>query len=319
MRRPLVDVPAGVPVEEARLSLPGPWVVAGCEFTVGVSPVAATKPGQQAWLSIVDLATGATPPDGSVAIAGQATYQLQAPPGPCRGEVRLYLQAPGQPLRVLQRLPVEVRQLPPTRLEQVELTVQPGRVAAGGTIEVHFGQPLVARPGTQLWVTVSPAKSPEDVYGDWKFVAAGSESAKLQAPTEGGPHEVRLHADYPAMHYHIVARAPLQVEPQPPRLPVAITLMFRSGGFAPGEPVEVRFVPPLPPAPAGSYWLTITAVGAPDRDFGEYVYLDGGAQSARLAAPVTPGKHELRLHGDYPARSFHVLARATIGVVRSAR
>jgi eukaryotic-like serine/threonine-protein kinase len=75
---------------------------------------------------------------------------------------------------------------------------------------------------------------------------------------------------------------------------------------APGEEIEIRFAAPVSSKPQSRAWITVIAADQPPSAYGEWSYLDDGATSATLKAPSKPGAYEVRLHTDYPAKSFNV-------------
>ena len=61
------------------------------------------------------------------------------------------------------------------------------------------------------------------------------------------------------------------------------------------------------------FWITIVAKGSPDTTWGSYQYVPDGAKSVEMH-PATAGDFEIRLHGNYPTLSTHVVDRHAIHV-----
>ncbi|HEY6177364.1 MAG TPA: hypothetical protein VIX73_23065, partial [Kofleriaceae bacterium] len=76
--------------------------------------------------------------------------------------------------------------------------------------------------------------------------------------------------------------------------------------YAPGEEIGIRFAGPVSSKPQSRAWITVIAADQPASSYGDWSYLDDGATTASLKAPARPGPYEIRLHTDYPAKSFNV-------------
>jgi hypothetical protein len=79
------------------------------------------------------------------------------------------------------------------------------------------------------------------------------------------------------------------------------------------EPIEVAFSAPAYPPAGERLWITLAPAGSPDSEWGELQEVARGQASKRLVPPVA-GDYEVRLHDGYPARPFHVVARARVKV-----
>lgn len=82
----------------------------------------------------------------------------------------------------------------------------------------------------------------------------------------------------------------------------------------PGEPVTLVFPAPLEAAKGEQYWAAIVAVGQSDSEWGTWSYVPAAARKLTLKAPGEPGDYEVRLHGNYPTKSFNVVHRVRIHV-----
>ncbi len=80
-----------------------------------------------------------------------------------------------------------------------------------------------------------------------------------------------------------------------------------------GEEIEIAFDRPLGGQAIDQYWMALVPAPAPEGDIGARIFLDRGATTARLRA-TAPGDYEIRLHGRYPAKEHHLLARIPVKV-----
>lgn len=96
--------------------------------------------------------------------------------------------------------------------------------------------------------------------------------------------------------------------------PEAATFTLDKDSIAVGEYPMVTFSSPLSPRTNERYWITVVAADAPDEEWGQWQYLDAGAESAELKSPAQPGPYEVRLHDGYPARQYHVVCRRSLAV-----
>lgn len=93
-----------------------------------------------------------------------------------------------------------------------------------------------------------------------------------------------------------------------------VTFTLAETTVAVGEQPRVTFSEPLAAAAGERYWITLVEEGTPDSAWGQWQYVEAGAKEATLAAPTTEGKYEVRLHGNYPTKSYHVIHRASLSV-----
>ena len=81
-----------------------------------------------------------------------------------------------------------------------------------------------------------------------------------------------------------------------------------------GEPVALVFPAPLQAKQGEQYWAAIVAVGQPDSEWGVWSYVPDAAKRMVLKAPTNAGDYEVRLHGNYPTKSYNVVHRVRIHV-----
>jgi serine/threonine-protein kinase len=88
--------------------------------------------------------------------------------------------------------------------------------------------------------------------------------------------------------------------------------------YAPGDPIEIRFAAPVRSKPESQAWITVIEADRPASAYGAWSYLDDGTKLATLKAPSRPGAYEIRLHTDYPARTFNVQRAVPLTVAERA-
>ncbi len=103
---------------------------------------------------------------------------------------------------------------------------------------------------------------------------------------------------------------PLPADPLAP--PPAVELSAAS--FAPGAAIGIRFTPGVRSVPGRRAWVTVAPAGSAPTSYGAWEYVDDKARRATLRAPGKPGAYEVRLHTDYPARSFNLVRAVPFAV-----
>jgi hypothetical protein len=94
---------------------------------------------------------------------------------------------------------------------------------------------------------------------------------------------------------------------------VRSTIVLSKASFAAGEPITMRFEPPLSGPPNEEFWITIVAPEAADTSWAAYDYLKSGTSSHTMKY-ATPGTWEVRLHDGYPRVTTHLVARAKLRI-----
>jgi Mg-chelatase subunit ChlD len=180
----------------------------------------------------------------------------------------------------------------PLTVTDVGATVSvPARVAAGAEFDVEWTGP----GNSQDFVSIDPTGAPDREYGPYAYTRPG-QVAKVRAPDASGNYEVRYHM---ANSYRVIGRAPIVVGE------VAASLDAPASARA-GSTLEVGWTGP---AQDGDF-VSIDAVGAPDRDYGPYAYTKDSPAAVRV--PDAPGDYALRYH---TAQSYRVLATRQLTVV----
>jgi eukaryotic-like serine/threonine-protein kinase len=94
--------------------------------------------------------------------------------------------------------------------------------------------------------------------------------------------------------------------------PAQLTFKLESSTVPPGQPVIIKFPGPMPSKANNRAWVTVIEPGKPPSSYGTWEYVADGATTAKLAAPTKPGTYEVRLHTEYPAKSFNVVHSAVL-------
>jgi len=101
--------------------------------------------------------------------------------------------------------------------------------------------------------------------------------------------------------------------PAPARLPAqeqtiaAPTFRLAASSYAPGAEIRIRFSQAISSTTRSRAWVTVSERGAPSSSYGAWQYVDDHATSAALEAPKKDGAYEVRLHTDYPTKSYNVV------------
>ncbi len=208
------------------------------------------------------------------------------------------------------------------------VSVNPTFTLAAPTVEVgespviRFNAPLVPLEGERYWITLIPSREPDPSWGKWAYVESGATEVKLAAPTEAGDYEIRLHGNYPAKPYNVVFRVSLKVVASGPGVSAGEestrameSCRLERTAIQVGQAPRVFFGAPLVPVVGEQYWITLIRAGAGDGEWGDWKYVDSGATEVTLAVPTSPGDYEVRLHGNYPTKSYNVVCRQSLQVV----
>jgi hypothetical protein len=110
-----------------------------------------------------------------------------------------------------------------------------------------------------------------------------------------------------------VAIAPTET-PRPAARTGAPSFRLDATAYEPGDAIEVRFAAPVRSKPQSRAWITVVEADRPASAYGTWGYVEDGATAATLKAPTRPGAYEIRLHTDYPAKSFHVVHAVRVSV-----
>jgi len=97
------------------------------------------------------------------------------------------------------------------------------------------------------------------------------------------------------------------------------TFKLDAKSYAPGDPITITFPGPMSSKQDSRAWITVIEQGKSPSSYGTWEYVADGATSAKLAAPKQPGAYEVRLHTDYPKKSFNVVHTVQLTIVDKAQ
>ncbi|MBX3229075.1 MAG: hypothetical protein KIT84_01955 [Labilithrix sp.] len=97
--------------------------------------------------------------------------------------------------------------------ERPKMTVEPNPVVADTTVWARFDRPINGRAVDQYWIVIAPVGAPTEYRSDYRSVPRSAEGMQLQAPSQPGDYEVRLHGDWPKRDHNLVRTVPLRVIP----------------------------------------------------------------------------------------------------------
>ena len=205
-------------------------------------------------------------------------------------------------------------EVPPTDLTQVEF-VPMGAPIAGQPLTVNFSGEIVPAPMHSVWFVVAEEKADESTYLTSVLIPSGANSVAIPMPSEAGRFEVRLVVfDATGKVVDVPFRKAAEVAPAPPPTdPGKLTISLVSNSVAKGDPVVLRFSEPLRAADGERYWMTVCTPETPDASWDAWVYVDDGATEVQVV-PTRTGALEVRLHGNYPTKSYNVIFRKGITV-----
>lgn len=204
--------------------------------------------------------------------------------------------------------------LAPATIRQDAFTLDSTTYKGGDKITLKFPAALQPAEGTQYWCCIVPVGTADSSFGSWTYVKAGATSAELTAPATSGDYEVRLHSDYPKKSYNVVHRIKVTVGGLSPTKPEDMKFTLESESIPVDKQIKVKFAAPMVPLQNESFWLALVEAGAPDDERGLWVGVAVGATEAVLPAATASGKHEVRLHANYPTKRNHIVHRVALDV-----
>ncbi len=192
--------------------------------------------------------------------------------------------------------------------DEAPFTLATTSFKGGDSITITFPKTL---PPDQArhWVCVVPKGAADSAFGTWSYLKADAKSHVLEAPAVDGEYEVRLHSLYPKKSNNVLHRTAIVVAglTPTPAEEQKLTLSATSGPVDVG--VKVGFKTALVPEAERRFWVALVPAGAPDTAQGLWRFVPSGATELTLPAPTASGKHELRLHANYPKQSTNVVHR----------
>ena len=82
-----------------------------------------------------------------------------------------------------------------------------------------------------------------------------------------------------------------------------------------GATIEIELAAPIRSTLQSRAWVTVSQAGTPASSYGVWSYVEDGAKSITLKAPDVAGAYELRLHTDYPKKTYNVRQMVPFTVV----
>ncbi|MBL0216228.1 MAG: serine/threonine protein kinase [Myxococcales bacterium] len=111
---------------------------------------------------------------------------------------------------------------------------------------------------------------------------------------------------------------PAEADPSSPVPTVAASaapeLSLDASVYPPSTEVHIRFAVPLSAPKTSRAWVAIAPVGSLPSIYSTWKYVPDGAIQIQLKAPAAEGAYEVRLHTDYPAKSFNIARTAPFAV-----
>jgi hypothetical protein len=112
---------------------------------------------------------------------------------------------------------------------------------------------------------------------------------------------------------------PASTPPQAPEQAIAApTFRLAARSYSPGAAIQIRFAQAISSLPDSRAWVTVAPRGTPESTYGAWKYVDDHATAAELEAPAKDGAYEVRLHTNYPAKSYNVVHAEPFAVVTVA-
>jgi hypothetical protein len=104
--------------------------------------------------------------------------------------------------------------------------------------------------------------------------------------------------------------------PPPPDVDTTPVPLFAVSAktYAPGDTVDITFGSPVSSKSGNQAWVTISEKGAPPTSYGPWDYVKDGATEAQLKAPKRAGDYEVRIHTNYPTKTYNVRYAVPIAV-----
>jgi serine/threonine protein kinase len=112
---------------------------------------------------------------------------------------------------------------------------------------------------------------------------------------------------------------PIKAPPTQPIVPsTAIpTFALNAKSFEVGDPIEIKFGKPVASKSGDQAWITVSEAGSPQSSYGDWSYVTDGATTAALKAPKKAGAYEVRIHTNFPSKSYNVRYSVPITVTET--
>ncbi len=195
--------------------------------------------------------------------------------------------------------------------------------APGATIVFNFEKPVPSSGAHRAWVTIVEEGQPKDTYRAWEYVADQARTASIKAPLNPGRYEARVHTDYSTMSTNLRYSVKLRIAGDPPSerpstgdgTPLAKQrFSITATTFAPKATAQLAFAAPMHARSGERFWVTVVRADLPDTAYGAYEYVPDGAWTMPLVMPAAPGDYEIRLHANFPTKSYNVVHRTIVRI-----
>ena len=247
----------------------GATIEAPAEVPVG-SEISVSWTGPNAALDFISIDPAGAPSSqyGDYVYANVAQpAALSVPDVPGSYEIRYHESGSGYPVIGIQAVQV-------TDVTATFSSLAP--VAAGATVEIAW-----EGPGNELdFISIDPAGSDDSAYGPYAY--ATSSPVSITAPDQGGEYVVRYHLG--GTGYRVIGQTALTVGS------VSASIVAPDEAQA-GAEIEVTWEGPG----AELDYISVDPEGAPDDDYGPYVYVRDGTQLS-IGVPDVPGQYQVRYH-----------------------
>jgi hypothetical protein len=189
----------------------------------------------------------------------------------------------------------------------------------GATVQIRFAAPIPSPEKSRAWITAATVGSPAESYGDWVFVDDGASTAALKAPDAPGVYELRLHTEYPTKATNLVHAVPFAVaaEDKPASgqtTPRAQQRFTAATSARAGANIDIKFPVAMVAESGEQFWITIVARDAADTAYDHYDYVPAGARTMSFPVPGKAGDYEIRLHANYPTKTYNLVHRQAIHI-----
>ncbi|HEX5063666.1 MAG TPA: protein kinase [Kofleriaceae bacterium] len=188
----------------------------GDPITIKFASALSSKPNNRAWVTWIDAGKPQTAYATWEYVAdGATTAQLAAPKQPGSYEMRLHTNYPTQSYNVVHTVPFTVDEAAASTkpaTTKYRFHVNKKTATAGESIELTFGQPMIAAKGERFWVTIVKPGAADDSYGKYEYVPDNAHKMMFEMPGEPGDYELRLHANYPTKSTNVVHRVKIHVD-----------------------------------------------------------------------------------------------------------
>ena len=94
--------------------------------------------------------------------------------------------------------------------------------------------------------------------------------------------------------------------PDTAQIAASTSFQLDAGNYTPGADIHVKFSGPVSSKSGHQAWMCVADAGSAPSSYSAWDYVKDGAQTFTLKAPTQPGKYEVRMHTDYPVKSYNI-------------